>query len=560
MLLRNELTCLGHIVGDLFDEWVHAAEGQHSAEPAVEFHIDCFAVEIGIEIKEIGFDGDVVLNEGGVVSDADGGAVRDAVHDGAAGVNAGGGEELSGCDIGGGKADGASTFGAGDDLAAQGVGSAEACCDIQDAALFDEPADEAAGDFYDGHVAEDDFARADDDGFKTEGGSFLFQHGDTAFGAAAEIEGGSLDHRGRAEFACDDLPQKILGGHVQEFARRLDGYDCVGGKAFDELQTLIPGRQWRPHDFRLQDGERVRLKRHDDKGNAAGCRFAFSTAEHFAVAEVDAIKITDAENAALCARGEQLPITHNFHVRQYPETFKPWQRIGGETSLYAGATNDYIAEMTEQQPSSSPENATDVPVAGEQTTAGGAENSTETTASPELTADAMPLSQVLEALLFSTDVPLSAGKLAEIVGLDSTKPIKQTIEQLNAGYNDRQAAYRIEERAGGFQLLTLPQYAQYIERLVRKKDEGRLTPASLETLAIVAYRQPLTRASVEVIRGVACGETLRTLMEHNLVKIVGRAEEIGRPMLYGTTRYFLEVFGLANIKDLPKSDALKEPK
>jgi segregation and condensation protein B len=178
----------------------------------------------------------------------------------------------------------------------------------------------------------------------------------------------------------------------------------------------------------------------------------------------------------------------------------------------------------------------------------------------ELTADAMPLPQVLEAILFSTDIPLSAGKLAEIVGLDSTKPIKLTIEQLNKMYQEREAAYRIEDRAGGYQLLTLPQYAQYIERLVRKKDEGRLTPASLETMAIVAYKQPITRAGIEAIRGVACGEVLRSLMEHNLVKIVGRAEEIGHPMLYGTTRYFLEVFGLANLKDLPKADALKEPK
>lgn len=184
----------------------------------------------------------------------------------------------------------------------------------------------------------------------------------------------------------------------------------------------------------------------------------------------------------------------------------------------------------------------------------------EAAATPELTADAMPLPQVIEAILFSTDIPLSSGKLAEIVGVDSTKPIKQTIESLNQSYEQRQAAYRIEERAGGYQLLTLPQYAQYIERLVRKKDEGRLTPASLETLAIVAYKQPITRAGIEAIRGVACGEVLRSLMEHNLVKIVGRAEEIGRPMLYGSTRYFLELFGLANLKDLPKADALKEPK
>ncbi len=177
-----------------------------------------------------------------------------------------------------------------------------------------------------------------------------------------------------------------------------------------------------------------------------------------------------------------------------------------------------------------------------------------------LTAESMPLLQVVEALLFSSDMPLSAGKLAETVGLDSSKPVKLVIEELNAGYAARQAAYRIEERAGGYQLLTLPQYAEYIERLVRKKDEGRLTPASLETLAIVAYKQPLTRADVEAIRGVVCGEVLRSLMEHNLVKIVGRAEEVGRPMLYGTTRYFLEVFGLASLKDLPKSDSLKEPK
>ncbi len=177
-----------------------------------------------------------------------------------------------------------------------------------------------------------------------------------------------------------------------------------------------------------------------------------------------------------------------------------------------------------------------------------------------LTLDSMPLIQVVEALLFSTDVPLSPGRLAETVGLDSTKPVKEVVAQLNQGYEQRQAAYRIEERAAGYQLLTLPQYADYIERLVRKKDEGRLTPASLETLAIVAYKQPIIRADIEAIRGVACGEVLRALMEHNLIKIIGRAEIVGRPMLYGTTRYFLEVFGLANLKDLPKAEQLQEPK
>lgn len=174
--------------------------------------------------------------------------------------------------------------------------------------------------------------------------------------------------------------------------------------------------------------------------------------------------------------------------------------------------------------------------------------------------EGMELRPVLEAILFSTDAPISAGKLAQTVGLDSTKPIKASIAELNTLYGQRHAAYRIEERAGGYQLLTLPQYAQYIQRLTKARDEGRLTPAALETLAIIAYRQPILRVDVESIRGVACGEVIRTLMEYNLVKIVGRAEEIGRPMLYGTTKHFLEVFGLSSLKDLPSAEQLKEPK
>lgn len=172
----------------------------------------------------------------------------------------------------------------------------------------------------------------------------------------------------------------------------------------------------------------------------------------------------------------------------------------------------------------------------------------------------MPLRQVVEAILFSTDMPLSAGKLAQTVGLDSSKPVRDAVDELNRDYAAREAAYRIEERAGGYQLLTLPQYSEYIQRLMKKKEEGRLTPAALETLAIIAYKQPILRVDVEAIRGVACGEVIRSLMEHNLVKITGRAEEVGRPMLYGTTKHFLEVFGLGSLRDLPKAEQLKEPK
>ena len=106
-------------------------------------------------------------------------------------------------------------------------------------------------------------------------------------------------------------------------------------------------------------------------------------------------------------------------------------------------------------------------------------------------------------------------------------------------------------------MLTLPQYREVLGRLHKARSESKLSQAALESLAIVAYRQPILRADVEAIRGVASGEVLRTLMEKQLVKIVGRAEVIGRPMLYGTTRRFLDVFGLGSIEDLPRVEELR---
>ena len=108
-------------------------------------------------------------------------------------------------------------------------------------------------------------------------------------------------------------------------------------------------------------------------------------------------------------------------------------------------------------------------------------------------------------------------------------------------------------------MLTLPQYADVLSELHKSRAQTRLSPAAMETLAIVAYQQPIMRAQIESIRGVACGEVLRSLMERHMVKIVGRAEEIGRPMLYGTTKGFLEAFGLSSLKDLPKVEKSKVP-
>ena len=166
---------------------------------------------------------------------------------------------------------------------------------------------------------------------------------------------------------------------------------------------------------------------------------------------------------------------------------------------------------------------------------------------------------VLEAVLFATDEPITPAKLAEIVGVGSAKEIRESIEHLNSKYEQMDCAWRIESIAGGCQLLTLGQYNNWLRKLVKVRSENKLTPAALETLSIVAYKQPVMRVDIEGIRGVAAGDILRQLIDKGLVKIAGRAEELGRPLLYGTTRKFLEVFGLGNLNDLPSVDDLKKP-
>jgi segregation and condensation protein B len=164
---------------------------------------------------------------------------------------------------------------------------------------------------------------------------------------------------------------------------------------------------------------------------------------------------------------------------------------------------------------------------------------------------------VVEAILFTTDSPLPVGKIASVADVRSQKLIRQAIGRLNERYKQCGSAFRIEEVAGGFQMLTQPEFHDVLGRLLRARSDSKLSQAALETLAVVAYRQPIIRADVESIRGVACGEVLRTLMDKQLVKIVGRAEVLGRPMLYGTTRRFLEVFGLASLEDLPRVEELR---
>ncbi len=170
----------------------------------------------------------------------------------------------------------------------------------------------------------------------------------------------------------------------------------------------------------------------------------------------------------------------------------------------------------------------------------------------------VPIRSVIEAVLFSTDSPLPAARIGKIAGGLSAGDVKGHIAALNEHYDEHGASFRIEEIAKGYQMLTLPEYNEWLSKLFKARGEFKVTGAAMEALAVVAYRQPVMRAEIEEIRGVGCGEVLQRLREMNLVKIAGRADVIGRPLLYGTTKKFLEVFGLASLDELPAIEALKE--
>jgi segregation and condensation protein B len=183
----------------------------------------------------------------------------------------------------------------------------------------------------------------------------------------------------------------------------------------------------------------------------------------------------------------------------------------------------------------------------------------------------MNLSQVVEALLFSAQKPLTPREIASAIkgaGAEdellpnefakiSEADVAAALEQLKIDYLEQQRAFQLVEKAEGWQFASDPQYANWVRQLFPAVKPARLTPPSLETLAIIAYRQPITRADVEAVRGVAIDSVLQTLMERGLVKIAGRAEVPGRPLLYETTQFFLEHFGLRDLDELPNSDELK---
>lgn len=169
------------------------------------------------------------------------------------------------------------------------------------------------------------------------------------------------------------------------------------------------------------------------------------------------------------------------------------------------------------------------------------------------------LAQV-EAALLAADEPLPPRRLVAVAGLADVAEARRLLRKLESLYERDGTAFQVREVAGGFQLLTRPEFHPWLIRLKRTGNDLRLTAAARETLAIVAYRQPIMRADVEKVRGVHCGEVLRQLMEKGLIRIAGRDQSLGRPVLYGTTKKFLQVYGLKSLKDLPEVEQLKPPK
>jgi segregation and condensation protein B len=164
----------------------------------------------------------------------------------------------------------------------------------------------------------------------------------------------------------------------------------------------------------------------------------------------------------------------------------------------------------------------------------------------------------VEAAMLVMDAPLSIRRLMQLATLADVADARHLIDQLNAAYDRDGTAFRIERVASGYRLLTRPHFAFWLSKVHHRQAELKLSPPALETLAIVAYRQPVTRAELESIRRVQCADMLKQLMDRSLVRIGGEENSLGRPFLYETTRQFLETFGLRDLNDLPNAETLRK--
>jgi len=163
---------------------------------------------------------------------------------------------------------------------------------------------------------------------------------------------------------------------------------------------------------------------------------------------------------------------------------------------------------------------------------------------------------IVEAVLFASDAPLTADEIARADESLDEDDVEQALQFLRAEYDDAERSFQIMEVAEGWQILTRPEFAPYLERFDTVPRPSRLSGPALEALAIIAYRQPIGRVEVEYIRGVGSSGVIKTLQDRQLVEVVGRGEGLGRPLLYGTTSFFLEHFGFRSMEDLPRPDEL----
>ena len=167
------------------------------------------------------------------------------------------------------------------------------------------------------------------------------------------------------------------------------------------------------------------------------------------------------------------------------------------------------------------------------------------------------IKNIIESLLFVAEDPLTMDSIKKVLDSTDSNAIRNVLIELSSEYEARKGGFFLREVAGGFQIRTRPEYSQWIRRLLRP-NPLRLSNAALETLAIVAYKQPVIRSDIEHLRGVDCGGILRMLLERKLIRVVGRKEIPGRPMIYTTTKKFLELFELKDLKDLPSPKEIEE--
>jgi segregation and condensation protein B len=164
---------------------------------------------------------------------------------------------------------------------------------------------------------------------------------------------------------------------------------------------------------------------------------------------------------------------------------------------------------------------------------------------------------IIESLLFVADEPLTVDRIKKILLQAETGEVRQTMAELTAEYEARGGGFYLDEVAGGYQIRTRPQYTDWIKKLIQPKPL-RLSKPALETLVIIAYKQPIIRSDIEHLRGVDCGGVIRVLLERKLIRVLGRKEMAGRPLIYATTKRFLEIFDLKNLRDLPTPKEIEE--